>query len=237
MISEDKRTTPSMSVAQSGLIISRVRFIRESLSAAVRHVSVISPCRQAADLAEVRSVVASGAPRIILLDVAFPDGLRMVAELRRLCPGTSIVALGLRETDEDVLAWAEAGIAGYVPDTSSVSDMLRLIDQIGRGEQTCSPRIAGTLLRRIARSDARSESLDASLSHLTRREMQVLDLINAGFSNKDIARRLDISVSTAKTHVHHLLGKLNMTRRVNVMIGMRTRTLPGRGGGRTDLTP
>lgn len=232
MTSEDKQATPSISVAQSGLIISRVRFIGESLSAAVTR-AAISPCRQAADLAEVRSVVASGAPRIILLDVAFPDGLRLVVELRRLCPGTSIVALGLRETDEDVLAWAEVGIAGYVPETSSVADMLRLIEQIGRGEQTCSPRIAGTLLRRIAWSDARSGSPDAFLSHLTRREMQVLDLINAGFSNKDIARRLEISVSTAKTHVHHLLGKLNMTRRANVMIGMRTRTFSGHGGAPT----
>ena len=76
-------------------------------------------------------------PDIILLDVAVPEGPQLVVELRRLCPGANIVALGLREKDEDVLSWAEAGIAGYVPNTSSMSEMLKLIDQIGRGEQTC----------------------------------------------------------------------------------------------------
>lgn len=233
MTSEDKRAAPGVPAVHSGLIISHVRFIRESLSATLARASAMRPFGQAADLGEVGSLAASGAPRIILLDAGFPNGLRMVGALRRLCPDASIVALGLREADEDVLAWAEAGIAGYVPDTSSVTEMLHLIDQIGRGEQTCSPRIAGTLLRRIAWSDARAESPEHSLSHLTRREMQVLDLINAGFSNKDIARSLDISVSTAKTHVHHLLGKLNMTRRASVMIGMRTGTVAGRGGAPT----
>jgi DNA-binding NarL/FixJ family response regulator len=212
------------------MIVSNVRFIRESLSAVFARVSTIRSSCTATDLSDARSAVISGAPDVILLDVAVPNGLRVVEELRQLCPGASIVALGLRERDEDVLSWAEAGIVGYVPNTSSISEMLNLIDQIGHGEQTCSARIAGTLLRRIAWSDTKAAAPDPSLSHLTRREVQVLDLINAGFSNKDIARHLDISVSTAKTHVHHLLSKLKMTRRASVMVGMRTGTVPGRGG-------
>jgi two-component system nitrate/nitrite response regulator NarL len=227
---DEQRTIICPTVTQSVMIVSDVRFIRESLSAVLVRVSASCLSCTATDLADTRSAVMSGAPDIILLDVAVAGGLQMVVELRRLCPGTSIVALGLRERDEDVLTWAEAGIVGYVPNTSSISEMLNLIDQIGRGEQTCSARIAGTLLRRIAWSDAKAASPDPSSSNLTRREVQVLDLVNAGFSNKDIARRLDISVSTAKTHVHHLLGKLNMTRRANVMVGMRVGTVPGRGG-------
>ena len=225
---EEQGITPSLSAMRSVMIISDVRFIRESLSAALARVSAIRLSCVATDLADARLAAGSCAPDIILLDVAVPEGPQMVVELRRLCPGANIVALGLREKDEDVLSWAEAGIAGYVPNTSSMSEMLKLIDQIGRGEQTCSARIAGTLLRRIAWSDAKSAKPNPSLSNLTRREVQVLDLVNAGLSNKDIARHLDISVSTAKTHVHHLLGKLNMTRRANVMIGMRAGSVQGR---------
>jgi two-component system nitrate/nitrite response regulator NarL len=225
---EEQRTITCPTVTQSVMIVSDVQFIRESLSAALARASAIR-LFWAIDLADAQSAVRSGAPDIILLDVTVPNGSQMVEELRRLCPGTNIVALGLREKDEDVLTWAEAGIAGYVPNTSSISELLDLIDQIGRGEQTCSARIAGTLLRRIAWSDAKTTSPAPSLSSLTRREVQVLDLIGAGFSNKAIARQLHISVSTAKTHVHHLLSKLHMTRRANVMVGMRAREVPGRG--------
>jgi DNA-binding NarL/FixJ family response regulator len=227
---DEQRTIICSIVTQSVMIISDVLFVRESLSAVLTRVSTIRLSCVASDLSEARSAVISDAPDVILLDVTVPEGLQMVVQLRRLCPGAGVVALGLRERDEDVLAWAEAGIVGYVPNTSSIAEMLKLIDQIGRGEQTCSARIAGTLLRRIAWSDGKASNAETSLSNLTRREVQVLDLVNAGFSNKDIARRLDISVSTAKTHVHHLLSKLNMTRRANVMVGMRAGMVPGRGG-------
>lgn len=226
---EQLQVMPGPSGIRSVMIVSDVRFIRESLSAALARDSAIHLACSANDLADVRSTARSCAPDIILLDVAIPEGLQVVDELRRLCPSAGIVALGLREKDEDVLSWAEAGIAGYVPNTSSISEMLKLIDQIGRGEQTCTARIAGALLRRIAWSDARAVGPNPALSNLTRREVQVLDLVNAGLSNKDIARHLDISVSTTKTHVHHLLNKLNVTRRANVIVGMRTGSAMGRG--------
>src|SRR6202012_5459658 len=113
-------------VTQSVMIISDVRFIRESLSAVLARISTIRLSCVATALFEAQSAVMSDAPDVILLDVTVPDGLQMVVQLRHLCPGASVVALGLRERDEDVLAWAEAGIVGYVPNTSSIAEMLNL---------------------------------------------------------------------------------------------------------------
>ncbi len=101
--------------------------------------------------------------------------------------------------------------------TASVAHLLDLIDGIARGEQVCPSRIAGSLLRRLA-----AQGLDrapvAEAQPLTRREQEILRLVGAGLSNKDIARRLSISLGTTKTHVHNVLGKLHLQRRAEVMV-------------------
>ena len=133
-------------------------------------------------------------------------------------PGAGVVALALAETDQNVLAWAEAGIAGYVPDTASVNDLVGLIKQISRGEQACPSRIAGSLLRRIATTrGGRSMPAQPGAAALTQREMQISALLGKGLCNKDIARHLGISLGTTKSHVHNLLGKLRVQRRAEAI--------------------
>ncbi|HXW25957.1 MAG TPA: response regulator transcription factor [Xanthobacteraceae bacterium] len=151
-------------------------------------------------------------PAVVLLDAAFPGGMGAVTQLSAIIPQASVVVFAIAETEENVLAWAEAGVAGYVPNTASVSDLIALIGQISRGEQACPSRIAGSLLRRVATS-GRATASGASAPPLTRREFEILRLICDGLSNKDIARRLSISLGTTKSHVHNLLGKLSVQRR------------------------
>jgi DNA-binding NarL/FixJ family response regulator len=222
---EERRAASGGSVFHSALIISEVRFLCDSLIDILKRIPGIRSCDRAETLADALTSIAAAHPAIILLDVAFPSGTRAAAELRRVCADARVIALGVKETDDDVLAWAEAGIAGYVPNTSSVQDMVSIIEQILRGEQSCTARIAGTLLRHIANSGRQPmQTFDQSKS-LTRREMQVLDLVNSGFSNKDIARCLHISLGTTKTHVHHVLAKLNVTRRANAIARMHNRVI------------
>jgi two-component system nitrate/nitrite response regulator NarL len=92
-----------------------------------------------------------------------------------------------------------------------------------RDEQPCSARVAAGLLRRLRRmANSNREGDDArSLPTLTVRETQVIELICAGLSNKDIARRLNIGLATTKAHVHNLLGKLNMQRRTQAALWIR----------------
>ncbi len=204
---------------KNALIISEVRFLRDSLIDLLQRETSLGVCAQAATWEQALAAQASQ-PAVVLLDVAFPGGANTVAQLRCVMPQSSIIAFGIHETEEHVLKWAEAGIAGYVPNTASVDDLISLVEQISRGEQSCPSRIAGSLLRRIASAARRAPLLPESSSALTRRESEIMRLVIAGYSNKDIARRLRISLGTTKSHVHNLLGKLSLRRRTDVMARM-----------------
>ena len=206
--------------AQDVLVVSEVRFIRESLVEILVRAPWIRTCRQAANLSEPFASAATW-PGILLLDAAFPGGVESAMHLCSAVPGGTVIVLGVRETEENVLPWAEAGVAGYVPNTASVDDLLTLIRQISRGEQTYPPAIVGGMWRWIGASGSRSRSTPATSLSLTVRETEVLNLLSDGLSNKDIARRLRISLSTAKTHVHNLLVKLSLQRRADVMARAR----------------
>jgi two-component system, NarL family, nitrate/nitrite response regulator NarL len=200
------------------LVISQLRFLRDMLVELLGRTLGMRVCGTAATLDEALGSVQAKAPTIVLLDTAFPGGARTAQRIVVAAPNTFLIALGLCERDVDVIAWAEAGIAGYVPNTASVDDVISCIEGIACGEQVCSSKVAGCLLRHVARA-RRADPL-ASTGSLTHRERQVLQLVSAGLSNKDIARRLAISLGTTKSHVHNLLGKLNLSRRVEVIRGL-----------------
>jgi two-component system nitrate/nitrite response regulator NarL len=200
---------------QPTLVISAIRLLRESLIEILARSG--RPCAGAATLSEALAPTPPRSPTLILLDSATPEGPLAATRLARALPAARVVVFGIVETEEIVLAWAEAGVAGYVPNTASVADLLELIDGIARGEQACPSRIAGSLLRRLA-AQGRGRAPAPESKLLTRREQEILRLVSVGLSNKDIARRLSISLGTTKTHVHNVLGKLHLQRRAEVMV-------------------
>ena len=197
------------------LIISEIRFLCEGLAEILGRVQGIHVCGQVATLAKALAHVATNSPDIILLDAAFPGGTSAVAPLAAASPAALIIALALAETEAAVVSWAEAGVAGYIPNTASAAEVVAMIEQISRGEQPCPSRVAGSLLRRIA--TGRPIPAQPVIPVLTRRETQILRLIGDGLSNKDIARRLGITLGTTKSHVHNVLGKLSFQRRSQVI--------------------
>jgi DNA-binding NarL/FixJ family response regulator len=218
----DSLGTPNSSVARYTLVISTIRFLRESLVEILGRTPETRRCEEAATLDSALEFAQSTPLSVILLDGAFPGGTRTAMRIRAAAPDAKLIVLWISETEEDVIAWAEAGIAGYVPNTASVDSLIALIAEITRGGQICPSHIAGSLLRRAA---AAGRARGSAVPPLTRREMEILPLVTAGLSNKDIARRLSISVGTTKCHVHNLLGKLNLQRRTEIMMRMRDGSL------------
>lgn len=221
------RSAPGLSPRLGVLIVSEVRFLRESLADILQRAPALEVRGQSATLAQALAAAITLRPDIVLLDVAFAGGMRIAAHLCAALPEASVIALAVAETEDSVLAWAATGIAGYVPNTASVDDLVILVEQITHGEQSCSPRVAGSLLRRL-RAGFQAEPVFAA-TPLTPREQEIYDLIGAGLSNKAIARQLSISLSTAKSHVHNILNKLNLTRRAQVMVQLQ----PGRRAAAT----
>jgi two-component system nitrate/nitrite response regulator NarL len=117
----------------------------------------------------------------------------------------------MAETEENVIKWGEAGVASYIPRTATLADVVAALGNTMRGEQSCSARISATLLHRLAEHPAQSRRADQSF--LTAREVEIVQLLAMGLSNKEIARRLHIGLTTTKSHVHNLLTKLELPRR------------------------
>jgi DNA-binding NarL/FixJ family response regulator len=132
------------------------------------------------------------------------------------------VALGLRETDHDVVEWAEAGLAGFVSRDQSIGELVSAITCVARGELVCPPRIASALMSRVSmRGYGRREDSELPLTPLTYREREIALLVEQGLSNKEIAFRLGIQLATIKTHVHHILEKLRVRRRIQISASAR----------------
>jgi two-component system, NarL family, nitrate/nitrite response regulator NarL len=191
------------------MIMSEVRLYREGLA----HVLAAQPQLNIVEAAanDVFASLRAEQPDVVLADSTIVRTTDLVA--RAADARVRIVAFAVAEDDEDeVLACAEAGVAGFVARDATMDELLTTLRTAVRGELCCSPRIASLVVRRVASLACSAPRRRENLT-LTRREAEIVSLIDAGFSNKQIAKRLRIEMATVKNHVHHLLEKLKVHRR------------------------
>ena len=207
------------------LIVADVRFYREGLAEIIRRDERLSVVGTASNGEEALACAAALRPDVVLLDIATPGGPALARALNERVPNARVVASGLAETEHDVVEWAEAGAAGYVPRDASIPDLIAAVEGAARGELRCSVRVAAGLLRRVGTLAAAAGAAPGGARpvQLTPREREIADLIEQGMSNKDIARRLGIGVATAKSHVHNILEKLHVHRRVQAAAWLHRR--------------
>jgi DNA-binding NarL/FixJ family response regulator len=207
------------------LFVSDVRFLREGLPEILHQQSELVIAWVAADQNQALELIRAVHPDAVLLDTALPGGFEAVASMVATTPDIPVIALAMVEAEHEILTWAEVGIAGFVPRSASVSDITRTVSLAVRGEQICSARIAGSMMRRLRQLAmlTREERYGPVVERLTAREQEIAELIAQGLSNKLIARRLNIEVATAKCHVHNILDKLKLQRRGNVALWIRKR--------------
>jgi DNA-binding NarL/FixJ family response regulator len=213
------KSEPSLRV----FILSNVRLLAEGLAQALQcDDKVVSKCSFGTDFQESLATIADLEPELVLLDSALQEGPDAVRRILGVEPRARVVVFGVSETSDNIIAWAQAGVSGYVPRTAALTDVATQLASIMHDEQACSARMAASLLRRLAQS-ANAEKDPGEKPPalaLTAREMQIVELLAAGLSNKDIARRLNIGVATTKSHVHNLLAKLRVQRRGQAALWM-----------------
>lgn len=192
------------------LVVSEIRLHRDGLTSALTSEDVIEVVGAADSLAEALGVIEERVTDIVLLDLApTEDSLAELASAVRAAPQARFVVLGAVESDEEVVAWAEAGVSGIVERGSSLEELRRVLDTVMRSELLCSPRVAAALLHRVYALALERSGSDA-ISRLTVRELEILDLISEGMTNKEIARRMEIRLPTVKNHVHNIFEKLGV---------------------------
>jgi DNA-binding NarL/FixJ family response regulator len=207
------------------LFVSDVRFLREGLPQILHQQLDLAIAWVAEDQNQALELILAVHPDAVLLDTALPSGSDAVASIVAAAPDIPVIALAMVEAEHEILTWAEAGIAGFVPRSASVSDIIRTVSLAVRGEQNCSARVAGSMMRRLRQLAmlTREERYAPVVGRLTAREQEIAELIAQGLSNKLIARRVHIEVATVKCHVHNILDKLKLQRRGNVAFWIRQR--------------
>lgn len=180
----------------------------------------------ASDLASMNAAIGRGSPDIILLNLASEESRALLLAAREASPASRVVVLGVREHDRDeIIECAELGVAGYHLRSEPLDQLLKLIVAVAAGESLCSPRVTAILLARLS-SNAARVTPTARVLGLSPRETQILELVDLGLSNREIADRLCIEVHTVKNHVHNLLAKLGVRRRAEAAAVLRRRGVP-----------
>lgn len=193
-------------------LLTDVRFYREGLVRALESSTEIEVVGSAPVSAQSLASLQVVNPEIVLLEVAAARFRALVQSILATLPNTKVVALAITDEELDAVACAEAGAAGYVSSEASIEDLTATIVRVACGEFPCSARVASLLARRIWSLGAQHAPGDVR-SELTAREREILQLIDGGLSNKEIAQQLGIVVSTVKNHVHHILHKSHASRR------------------------
>ena len=159
---------------------------------------------------------------IALVGATLPneETLQFIRKLTKTDSSARVVVMGLPKSEEVIVEYIEAGITGYVLHDESADELVDKIRAVAKGEATVSPNIVAALMERIVKLKAMCDDVenDAQLSELTPREREVLELLEQGLSNQEIARRLVIEVGTVKNHVHNILKKLDLNSRRDLTV-------------------
>ena len=169
---------------------------------------------EAADVDAAVAAVAEHHPDVVLLDVHLPGGggAEVMRRTATVSPRTSFLALSVSDAAEDVIATIRAGARGYVTKTITGPDLVAAVERVATGDAVFSPRLAGFVLDAFA-GTIEVAQVDDDLDRLTERERQVMRLIARGYSYREVAGELFISVRTVETHVSSVLRKLQLSSR------------------------
>jgi len=156
------------------------------------------------------AAITAGGPDVVLLDVHLPGGGGV--EVMRRAPGPRYLALSVSDAAEDVIGTIRGGARGYVTKTITGAELVAAIRRVADGDAVFSPRLAGFVLDAFAGTISVA-AVDEDLDRLTEREREVMRLIARGYSYKEVAGELFISIKTVETHMSSVLRKLQLSSR------------------------
>lgn len=210
------------------LVVDDHPMFREGVSRSLTEQPDLKVCGEGSSADEAIRLDRELKPDVILLDLSMPGGglhaLRLILEQS---PDAKVVVLTASEADEDVLMALRSGARGYVLKGVPAKTLIEVVRGAMVGESYVSPALAARILAELRTAAPvvpdmeKSESTQDVLASLTRREEEILKLVAAGNSNKEVARRLDLQEKTIKHHMTRILQKLNVRNRTEAAILLR----------------
>jgi len=198
-------------------ILAENRLLREALALLLGKRNSIQVVGACALSPQMLKQVAEASPHILLSDssvLATPD-LQVVAEIRAAIPGLKVVTIGMEDDRNIFLRAVRDGISGYVLQDASAMELAAAVHTVSEGKAVCPPSLCRVLFDFVAESRVQPARfrLGQELG-LTRREQQLVQMIDRGLTNKEIATELNLSEQTVKNHVHRMLRKLGASDRL-----------------------
>ena len=183
--------------------------VREGLVLLLGTLAGITVVGQAEDGAAAVQNVAANDPQVVLMDLNMPrlDGVAATRRIRTDHPRTQVVVLTTYADDESIIGALQAGALGYLTKDATRAEIGRAVLAAAAGQAVLDPAVQQRLLLAAARAPAPQPDQDHDPDELTPREADVLRLIAAGKSNREIARALYVSEATVKTHVNRIFAK------------------------------
>lgn len=178
---------------------------------------------EAADGRETIERAPKVAPDVVLLDISMPElsGLEVARRLRRSLPQTKVIVLTMHDDEGYLAQFLAAGCSGYVLKKSADTELIAAIRAVASGDTFVCPSMSKALVARYVSQHttdtASAKPANVSTDSLTEREEQVLALVAQGYSNKEIADKLFLSVKTIETHKARIMEKLGFSRRAQLV--------------------
>lgn len=185
--------------------------LREGLRALLSSSPELEIVGEAGDGRDAIQCAEKVKPNLVLMDLSMPrmNGMDAIREIKRLCPGTKILALTVHKAEEYVLASLQAGADAYVLKDATHAELMVAVKSVLAGKRYLSPGISEKVIEGYLEGRKRSK-LRSPWDILTQREREVLKLIGEGYKNKEIAEYLCLSVKTVETHRANLMRKLDL---------------------------
>ncbi len=188
--------------------------VRAELTARAPDLEVVA---EAEDVEGAVAAVHALRPDVVLLDVHLPGGDggggAEVVTACRDAPGTRFLALSISDAADDVVGVIRAGARGYVTKAISTADLAQAVRRVAAGDAAFSPRLAGFVLDAFGAGAGEVAVADSELDRLSAREREVMRLIARGYTYRECAGELFISVKTVESHVSAVLRKLQLSNR------------------------
>jgi len=200
------------------LIVDDHTLVRDGIRALLALVADIRIVGEAANGKEALEKVKELAPDVVLMDLAMPimSGLEATRRIRKRFPGTKVLALTQYEDREYIIPTIEAGARGFISKTAAFSELASAIQAVYQGGSFLSPMAAAAVVEECQQKVTIEGEKD-SYQHLTDREREMLKLVAEGYTAKEIADMLVISLRTVETHKTNLMKKLNIHNKADLI--------------------
>jgi DNA-binding NarL/FixJ family response regulator len=172
---------------------------------------------EAEDGKQAIELVSNQKPDVVLMDIRMPN-LDGIAATKQISGQTKVIILTTFELDEYVFDALAAGASGFLLKAAPPEDLIKAIRVVAQGDALLAPSITRRLIEEFGKHPERTPKKTKELETLTEREQEVLRQVAKGLTNAEIAAQLHVSETTVKTHVAHLLDKLELRDRVQAVI-------------------